>query len=304
MGLVAIGPRAIATAILAGGVLLSAAVPVTPERAPLVKQGFVVLAGDFHVHSFPGDGALPPWELAREARRRGLDVIGLTNHNAMLSWRVAQLLAPLTGTDGAMLIQGQELTAVGYHIAAIGVDRTIAWRQPAASAVAAIHAAGGVAIAAHPTTKSQRGYDDAALDALDGVEAAHPAMHTRDEHRRAFAAFYERATRRHPGIAAIGSSDFHSFAPLGLCRTFVFARSATSAGVLDAIRAGSTAACDGRGHAYGPAHLVELIRAECLAAARSPMDNASWIHRVATAAVWLALCALVLLGPGFEAGLE
>jgi hypothetical protein len=304
MGLVAIGPRAIAAAVLAGGVLLSASIPATPHRAPLMKEGFVVLAGDFHVHSFPGDGALPPWELAREARRRGLDVIGLTNHNAMLSYRVSQLLAPLTGTDGAMLIQGQELTAVGYHIAAIGVDRTIAWRQPAAAAVAAIHAAGGVAIAAHPTRKSQRAFDDAAVDALDGVEAAHPAMHTRDEHRRAFAAFYERATRRHPGIAAIGSSDFHSFAPLGLCRTYVFARSATSAGVLDAIRAGSTAACDGRGQAYGPAHLVELIRDECLAAARPPIDSASWTHRIATAAVWLALFALVVLGPGFEAGLE
>ena len=304
MDLVAIGPRAIAAAVLAGGVLLSATLPMTPDRSPQVKDGFVVLAGDFHVHSFPGDGALPPWELAREARRRGLDVIGLTNHNAMLSWRLAQRLAPLTGTDGALLIPGEELTSVGYHIAAIGLDRTVEWHQPAAGAVAAIHAAGGVAIAAHPGRREQLSFDDAAVDALDGVEAAHPAMHTSEKNRLDFAAFYERATRRHPGIAAIGSTDFHTFAPLGLCRTYLFAHSATRAGVLDAIRAGSTVACDGKGNPYGPTHLVELIREDCRRATRPPTDTAPWTRRVATTAVWLALFVLVVLGAGDEAGLK
>ena len=304
MGLLAIGPRAVAVAVLAGAIALSATIPQTPDRPTVIKDGFVVLAGDFHVHSFPGDGALPPWAIAREAQRRGLDVVGLTNHNAMLSWRLAQRLAPLTGTAGAMLIPGEELTSVGYHLAAIGLDRTVAWHQPAAAAVAAIHAAGGVAIAAHPGRREQRAFDDAAIDALDGVEAAHPQMHVRESDRRDFAAFYARATRRHPGIAAIGSTDFHTLAPIGLCRTFLFARTATVAGVLDAIRAGASVACDGRGQAYGPAHLVDLIRDDCRDAARPPPDAASWRRRASTMAVWLALFALVLLGAGDEAGLK
>jgi predicted metal-dependent phosphoesterase TrpH len=296
MARLAIGPRALAAALAAGAVILSATAAAPPPRSPAVKGGFVVLAGDFHVHSFPGDGAMPPWELAREARRRRLDVIGLTNHNSMLSWRLAQRLSPLTGTSGAMLVPGEELTAVGYHIAAIGLDRTVAWRQPAAAAAAAIHARGGIAIAAHPGRRDQRRFDDAALDALDGVEVAHPAMHAWDEDRRDFAAFYERAVRRHPHIAAIGSTDFHFSAPLGLCRTYLLAKSATQAGVLDAIRAGSTVACDGRGNAYGPAPLVELVRDDCRRDAAAPPEGQAWLDAVATWAVWLGLFALVVFG--------
>ena len=58
-----------------------------------IYDGFQVLSADLHVHSFPGDGALPPWALASEARRRGLDIIALTNHNQMLSWTLTNWFA-------------------------------------------------------------------------------------------------------------------------------------------------------------------------------------------------------------------
>lgn len=296
MDRLAIGPRAIAWTIVAAAVLLSLASESAPPRSPATSGGYLVLAGDFHVHSFPGDGLLPPWDLAREARRRDLDVIALTNHNSMLSWRVAQRLSALTGSPGAMVLPGEELTAVGYHLAAVGVDRTVEWRQPAAAAAAAVHARGGVAIAAHPGRREQRRFDDAALDALDGVEVAHPAIHVWEEDRRDFAAFYDRAVRRHPGIAAIGSTDFHHFAPLGLCRTYLLVKTATAAGVLDAIRAGSTVACDGRGNAYGPAALVELVRDRCTREALATPGRTTWTDRCATSCVWLGLLALVIVG--------
>ena len=85
-------PRTIAWALLAAGLALAAAVPDGPPLPRRSHDGFIILAGDFHVHSFPGDGSLPPWEIAREARRRGLDVVALTNHNSLLSSRLAGLL--------------------------------------------------------------------------------------------------------------------------------------------------------------------------------------------------------------------
>ena len=59
-----------------------------PREIPRVGDQFV-LAGDFHVHAFVGDGGVAPWELAREARRRDLDVIVVSNHNHQIAARIA-----------------------------------------------------------------------------------------------------------------------------------------------------------------------------------------------------------------------
>jgi hypothetical protein len=293
---VRVGPRAFAWGLVVTGLGLSMNADEPKARALPQPGGYTILAADFHVHSFPGDGLLPPWDISREAQRRRLDVVGLTNHNSMFSSRFARWLAPVTGRPGAMLVQGEELTAVGYHLAAIGVDGPVDWRQRVASAAAAIHARGGVAIAAHPAGHDLRAYDDAALDALDGVEAAHPAMHVWDDVRRDLAAFYARAKRRHPGIAAIGSTDYHHFAPVGLCRTYVFATVPTQAGILDAIRRGKTVACDGSGRTYGPDDLVALVRDDCRRDATAPPAGDTWLDHVSTWAVWLGMCALVVAG--------
>src|SRR4051794_38399616 len=107
-------PRAFAWLAVAAGLALSTNAPQPPRRAPELKAGYKVLVADFHVHSFPGDGALPPWELAVEARRRHLDAIALTNHNSTHSWRLTQWLVPNAGRSaGVLLLPGEELTSVG-----------------------------------------------------------------------------------------------------------------------------------------------------------------------------------------------
>lgn len=294
----AIGPRSIAAGAILAGLMLSldAGRPQTGPRES--KAGYLVLAADFHVHSLPGDGVLPPWDLAVEARRRRLDAIALTNHNSLHSWRLAEWLSPLTSrAGGAILIPGEELTAVGYHLAVVGVTAPVEWRQPAAAAAAAVHARGGVAIAAHPGGKTWPSLDDAAIQVLDGVEAVHPMMHLTDRARRELAAFYEHAQRVHPGIAAIGSTDYHHLAPIGLGRTYLLAKAATEAGILDAIRAGRTVACDGNGEAYGPPDLVTMVRDDCRRDATSPPDDDTALSRLGTCLVWLGVTALVVLGP-------
>lgn len=293
--------RRLAWMTMSAGVLAGFAIADPPVRPPLRSGEFTILAGDFHVHSFPGDGTLAPWSLAREASRRGLDVIGLTNHNNMVSWRVTQAMP--WASRGAMLIPGEELTSVGYHMAAVGITRTVPWRQPAAAAARAIQAEGGVAIAAHPVFGARGGFDAAALAALDGFEAAHPAQHEWPEAARELAEFRERAFAARQSIAAIGSTDFHATAPLGLCRTFVFVTDVSQRGVLDAIRAGRTVACDGDGKTYGPPALSAAVADACARAAGSPALDASAIGSIGALLLWMGCLGLAVLGVS-ERGLE
>lgn len=276
--------------------MLSVTADSPEERRPAEKAGYAVLAVDLHVHSFPGDGLLPPWDIAVEAKRRRLDAVALTNHNSTHSWRLAQWLSGIVPRTGVLLIPGAELTSSGYHLAVVGVTAPLDWRQPVASAAAAAHAAGGVAIGAHPARWTWRAFDDAALLALDGVEVAHSSTHVSDESRQDLAAFYQRALRVHPSIAAIGSTDFHHFAPLGLDRTYVFARPATQAGILDAIRAGRTVACGGTGEAQGPPELVAMTREDCRRDATARPEGETPLSRAGTWLVWIGLVALVVLG--------
>jgi hypothetical protein len=295
--MVHLGVRAIAGLAVLAGLALGMNPDPMPERPRVMKAGYVVLAADLHVHSFPGDGTLPPWEIAVEARRRHLDAIALTNHNSNHSWRMAEWLSPGFGRSGGLLVlPGVELTSVGYHLAVVGVTSPIPWRLPAAGVAAAVHAAGGVAIAAHPSKRTWPFLDDAALKVLDGVEVAHPMLEVKDSWRGELLSFYDRAKGLHPSIAAIGSSDFHHFAPLGLGRTYVLAREATQAGILDAIRAGRTVACDGRGESYGPPELVAMLADDCRRDQHLPPAGESALERIGTWLVWLGLVALVILG--------
>jgi hypothetical protein len=294
---IALRPRALAVLLAIGGLMITTMGGVPPARPSIIKAGHLVMAADFHVHSFPGDGVLPPWDIAVEARRRRLDAVALTNHNSTHSWRLAQWLAPIAGrSGGAMLIPGEEVTGVGFHLAVVGVTEPVDWRQRAGAAAAAVHAKGGVAIAAHAGRKSWRFLDDADLRALDGIEVAHQMVHVWPESRRELLALYERARRLNPSIAAIGSTDFHHFAPVGLDRTYLLTKEPTQAGILDAIRSGRTVACDGLGQAYGPADLVALLGDQCRRDQTAPPAGDNAFDRVGTWLVWLGLAALVIVG--------
>ena len=262
--------------------------------SPVVHDGFQVLSADLHVHSFPGDGALPPWALASEARRRGLDAIALTNHNQMLSWKLARWLR--SRSPGVLLLPGEEVTTPDFHMAAVGVQHTVEWDRSAAVVAARVHAAGGVAIAAHPDDRAAEALDTVFGD-LDGIETAHPVRHRSDQAGRDLNAVTGRALAKHPSIAQIGSSDFHYLAPIGLCRTYIFARAATVNGVLEAIREDRTVACDARGLTYGDPRLSMIVADACRRAASSDSNLDPRLNRIAVLCAWLGAVGLTLTGP-------
>ena len=105
--------------------------------------------------------------------------------------------------------------------------------------------------------------------------------------------FYQRSAALNPTLAPIGSSDFHFGSTLGECRTYVFADAFSTAGVLDAIRRGSTVASDGHGTLTGDPARVEIVRA--LLAADPPPLRPSWPSRIAAFVSVVGILILVLL---------
>lgn len=287
-------PRAAALLLLLVGGVAGSAADSTPPRAVVRAGEFIVLSGDFHVHAFPGDGALSPWRLRDEAARAGLDVIAVTNHNQSLTGRLAGRVSD--SGDGPLMIAGQEVTNPDYHLIAAGIVETVNAFQPAAAAIADIQKQGGVAIAAHPSRRFH-GYDtEAAQKTLDGAEATHSDVHRSQAFRSDLAAFFARARAVNPGIAAIGSSDFHAMPPvIGRCRTYLFVRERTKEGVLEAIRNGRTLAVDGDGRLTGDPGLIQLL-GDTRPAGRS--DPHPFWRRLSITMAWLGALGLVVLRGG------
>jgi PHP-associated len=269
-----------------------------PARPPIQVGGYQVLSGDFHVHAFVGDGGLAPWMLQRHAARVGLDVIAITNHNQTLAGRIGRWAARQSG--GPMVLVGEEITGRDFHLIAVGIERAVDWNQPATVAIDQVHAQGGVAIAAHPMHGFAEGYDERALAQLDGLEATNPGLvHSLREMQ--VEEFYQRTLERNPAVAVIGSSDFHTAASMGGCRTYLLVRERSEAAVIDAIRDGRTVgrcATDRRRgrreQLRGRPELVALVEPYREALAPSPEDLLS---KMTTFAVWLSLVAFALLGP-------
>jgi predicted metal-dependent phosphoesterase TrpH len=277
--------RPAALVLLVGGLTIGSATDVVPGSDPPRPGARRVLSADFHVHAFPGDGVLPAWELRKEAARRGLDVIAITNHNQ----RIAASLPTGSRDLLPIVIPGQEITTPAFHLVAVGVRQVIDWRLPLPQMIDAVHAQGGVAIAAHPVKDSWRVADATALRRLDGTEAMHTLVETSSRGRQELLAFYGAAREQNRNVAAIGSSDFHAVAPLGGCRTFVFVDEVSERGVLDAIRRGQTVAADNHANVVGNTALGQpMVRVSTGAAAAS---SELWRRLSVT----MVLAALVLL---------
>jgi predicted metal-dependent phosphoesterase TrpH len=230
-------------------------------------------------------------QLQREAQRRGLDVIAVSGHNN----RVALDLARATGgiAGDVIVLESQELTAPGFHMIAVGVREMIDWRLPVPEAVRAIHAQGGVAIAAHPAPLTWKPLDEASLRALDGVEVAHPMTAIFPSTRRELDEFFERVRSMSSDVAPIGSTDFHATAPIGLCRTYLLTSDRSAAGAIEAIRRGRTVAADQDGHLFGAAEHIAVVE-EHLAGRGRP--SVPLLHRLVALAALLSLAA-VCAGP-------
>ena len=241
---------------VAAGLLATAIAVGTLSNPPIRKRalmqigGYQVLAADFHIHTYPLNWTtLAPWDVLLESQRQHLDVVAVVGHNHVWVSQWAHWLSERSA--GPIVLVSEEIASPRYHIIAAGIKENVSWQQPAAAAIAEVHRQGGVAIAAHPEAEYWAGFDAAAMRELDAAEVLHPDAYFSKKLYAEMRRFYQRKR-----VTAIGSSDFHGLQYPGICRTYVFVRERSEAGVLEALRAGRTIVYDRDGRSYGDPVLI------------------------------------------------
>lgn len=279
------GVRVLAAFVFAGALVAgSFATHERLQEPPRIGAAWLVSA-DLHVHAFPGDGLLAPALLRREAARRNLHVIALTNHNHGIQRR----LVP-RGADRVLplVLDGEEVTMPAAHLVALGIPSPVPWRTGVLAAIDTILAQGGIAILAHPQGDAESAIGATAFARLTGVEVVNGKL-ARGE--QTGVAVY-RTMRALGPRAAVGSSDFHHEAPLGAQRTFLLVSELSERGVLDALRRGRSAVSVSTGW-VGDSTVIEAIRSRDRILDRGGPASPTALFAACVVA-WLALLALVL----------
>lgn len=286
--------RILGAALVAFALLVGGSAPDGPVRIEEYRAGYRVLQGDFHAHTRFSDGVVSPCDLVLLARRRGLDVIAVTEHNTVFPAQLARHCARFVD-DAPIVVVGEEVTRRDLHMLALGIERDVDARLPASAVVDAVHAQGGVVVVAHPTKRFWPAIRPI-CDSIDGVEVVHPIAYGKGGSLGRWSEMVEFA-RSECGAggssalgasskAMIGNSDYHAGSVLGIVRTFVFVSEPNAVGVVDAIREGRTVTIAPDGTAFGPDALVKSLEAEPLTSRPTDYGYQSrglldWIARVA-----------------------
>lgn len=194
------------------------------RRGERPRGGGAAGAADMHLHSLYSDGTASVSQILEHVERRtDLDVIAITDHERIDgALRAAELHA--AGDFSFDLVVGEEVTTRRGHVLALFVTERLPALRPLAETLQAIHAQGGIAIAAHPLapiplsvgSRSLRRVRDDAGEGVhfDAIELFNPsyAGRTRSDARMAL-------NVRELGLPAVGNSDAHVLEGIGTGRT-------------------------------------------------------------------------------------
>jgi predicted metal-dependent phosphoesterase TrpH len=197
---------------------------------------------DLHIHTSASDGTAPVTAILDHVAARGdLDVIAITDHERVDAAVAARAMAIDRGLPFEVIV-GEEVTTLGGHLLALGIDRRIRPYRSLRSTILAVHAAGGLAIPAHPLVPYPLCAQGWVLRRLlddpdeavhpDAIEAFNPTALGRPWHGRVVA-FAERH-----GIPTVGDSDAHALEAIGIGWTTFPGR--TAADLRQAVTDGTT----------------------------------------------------------------
>jgi len=190
------------------------------ERGHAPRGGGLRGRADMHIHSLYSDGTASVTQILEHVEQHtDLDVIAITDHERIDgALRACELHAG--GAHSFDLVIGEEVTTRRGHVLALFVTERIPALRPLAETLHAIHAAGGVAIAAHPLAplplsvgkRSLRGVRDHAHEDVyfDALELFNPsyAGRTRQGARLELNA-------AELGLPGVGNSDAHVLEGIG-----------------------------------------------------------------------------------------
>jgi hypothetical protein len=216
---------------------------------------------DLHIHTIFSDGLMTPEVLVEYVvAKTDLSVIAITDHDTIAGALVAQAFCQRFHQDFGQLeiIVGQEVTSADGDILALFINQEIDPGLSAAETIDAIHAAGGLAIAAHPCAVMTSWLG------MDGMKGVGRKMHTlpldavetRNATPTEFATNLITANmnQRGPRHAVTGGSDTHYLTTVG--STFTRFPGHTAADLRKAIEQKQTQA---GGHVYSPFLIFKVI---------------------------------------------
>ena len=197
---------------------------------------------DIHIHTTYSDGiAGVAAILEHVAAHTDLRLIAITDHDTIAGALLARQIARAYGVE---VIVGEEVSTAEGHLLALFIDHWLPPGRPAAETIAAIHAQGGLCVAAHAFDPLVPSLGRAGLSGrcagaragewpLDGVESFNASswIAASNRHADAFGAAL--------GLARCGGSDSHSLATVGRGYTLFSGTSADD--LYRAIAGGQTA---------------------------------------------------------------
>lgn len=120
---------------------------------------------DLHVHTcYSNDATTTLREVVLYAKKRGLDGVAITDHNAV------EGALKLAQKSNLLVVPGVEVTTQRGHVLALNVTTSIPQRLSTFETIQRIHEAGGIAVAAHPTAVYKGGLRRQIVSSFDAVE--------------------------------------------------------------------------------------------------------------------------------------
>lgn len=233
----------------------------------------VLLFGDLHMHSTASDGIFSAYELGKSAKEKGLDFIGIANHNNFSE----NLALPHIG--GLTFIPAVEWTHYKGHMNFFGVPAPFEnsfianTEEEMQSIISHAKSLGAVISVNHPICPICPYKWDDDDEAFDMMEVWNGPM--RPSNLKALDWWTELLKKgRH--IPAVGGSDFHKprqFAKLGSPVTAVYSQSRSSEDILSAVKSGNCFVTECKDGVK-----IKLVYNGCVMGQTAEYDENSWLE--------------------------
>ena len=170
---------------------------------------------DLHLHDnkYSTDSHISIEEIVREAKRKGLDGIALTNHE---NPDVVKEIDELVEKYDFVIFPGVEYLTKDGDIVAFGIDKLPEEQMSAQEFIEYVDKFGGTCTAAHPYRTNNRGLEDK-LYTVKGLTAIEGYNGSTSDYHNGLAV----KAGKELGIQVVGSSDAHVVEKVGVYATLL-----------------------------------------------------------------------------------